>query len=86
MKVCIVTHSVGKGDGQGRVNYEVVLETIRRGHDVTILASSIDPDLQQHPQVTWVPISVKGTPTALLRGLFFSYKKCCLVAPASAPV
>ena len=74
MKACIVTHSVGKGDGQGRVNYEVVLETIRRGHHVTILASSIDPDLQQHPQITWVPISVKGLPTALLRQLFFSYK------------
>ena len=73
MKVCIVTHSVGKGDGQGRVNYEVVLETIRRGHHVTILASSIDPDFQ-HPQITWVPISVKGLPITLLRQLFFSYK------------
>jgi glycosyltransferase involved in cell wall biosynthesis len=74
MKVCLVTHSVLKGDGQGRVNYEVVLEAICRGHNVTILASSISPNLQQHPQITWVPISVKGLPTALLRELFFSYQ------------
>jgi glycosyltransferase involved in cell wall biosynthesis len=31
MKLCIVTPSVIKGDGQGRVNYEIAWEAIRRG-------------------------------------------------------
>ena len=31
MKLCIVTHKVLKGEGQGRVNYEVACEAVRRG-------------------------------------------------------
>lgn len=74
MKVGIITHKVIKGDGQGRVNYEIVWEAIRRGHHVTLLASSIAPELQQHHQVKWIPISVKGWPTELLRNLSFSWQ------------
>ena len=54
MKLCIVTHKVKKGDGQGRVNYEVAKEAIRRGHHLTLLASEIAPELQQSSQVDWV--------------------------------
>ena len=67
MKLCIVTHTVMKGDGQGRVNYEVAREAIRRGHHVTLLASSVDLALQQHSQVDWIPIPVKGYPLQLVR-------------------
>jgi glycosyltransferase involved in cell wall biosynthesis len=74
MKICIVTHCVIKGDGQGQVNYEVVREALRQGHHMTLIASAISPELSQHPQVTWVPIFVKHIPTALLRNLLFSLK------------
>ncbi|NEQ49240.1 MAG: glycosyltransferase family 4 protein [Leptolyngbya sp. SIO3F4] len=74
MKLCIVTHTVSRGDGQGRVNYEVVSEAIHRGYSVTLLASSIEPELNQHPQITWVSISVAQYPTELLRNLIFSKK------------
>jgi glycosyltransferase involved in cell wall biosynthesis len=74
MKLCIVTHRVVIGDGQGRVNYEVAWEAIRRGHHVTLLASSVDPELQQHSQVNWIFIPVKGYPTQLLREMAFSIK------------
>jgi glycosyltransferase involved in cell wall biosynthesis len=74
MKLCIVTHKVIKGDGQGRVNYEVALEAIRRGHHLTLLASDVSPDLLQSSLVLWVPISVKGLPTELLKNLVFSQK------------
>ena len=47
MKLCIVTRSVFKGDGQGQVNYEIVCEAIRRGYQVTIVPDSLAPDLQQ---------------------------------------
>lgn len=60
MKICIVTHTVTKGDGQGRVNYEITNEAIHRGDHVTLLASSIAPELAQHSQVKWIPISVQN--------------------------
>jgi Glycosyltransferase len=72
MKLCIVTHRVVKGDGQGRVNYEVAWEAIRRGYHVTLLASSVDLALQQHSQVDWISIPVKGYPLQLVREIAFS--------------
>ena len=74
MKLCIVTHSVVKGDGQGRVNYEVTQEALRRGHQVTLIASRIAPELQENDQVNWVDIPVKGFPTELLRNLLFAWR------------
>ena len=74
MKICIVTHCVIEGDGQGRVNYEVVWEALRQGHHVTLVASDISLELEQHSQVTWLPIPVKKVPTELLRNLLFSRK------------
>ncbi|MEO0683983.1 MAG: glycosyltransferase family 4 protein [Cyanobacteria bacterium J06649_11] len=73
MKLCIITHSLIKGDGQGRVNYEVACEAIRRDHHVTVLASQISPELEKHPSINWVPISVK-VPTELIRNMVFAYK------------
>ena len=74
MKLCIVTHSVIKGDGQGRVNYEVTQEALERGHQVTLIASRVAPELKENHQVNWVPISVKGLPTELLRNLLFAWQ------------
>ncbi|WP_026082572.1 glycosyltransferase family 4 protein [Mastigocladopsis repens] len=74
MKLCIVTHSIIKGDGQGRVNYEVATEAIRRGHHVTLLATQVAPELQQNNQVSWVFIPVKGWPTELFRNLIFAWR------------
>ena len=59
MKICIVTHKIKKGDGQGRVNYEVAKEAIRRGHHLTLLASEIAPELEENTQVNWIEIPVK---------------------------
>ncbi|MGB6300194.1 MAG: glycosyltransferase family 4 protein [Rivularia sp. (in: cyanobacteria)] len=73
MKLCIVTHSLIKGDGQGRVNYEVAWEAIRRGHHVMVLASKIDPELETHSSINWVPIYAK-IPTELMRNMVFAYK------------
>lgn len=73
MKLCIVTHSLIKGDGQGRVNYEVACEAIRRGHHVTVLASKIAPEFYSHSSINWVPISAK-VPTELMRNIVFAYK------------
>jgi glycosyltransferase involved in cell wall biosynthesis len=74
VKLCIVTYTIGKNDGQGRVNYEVVKEAIRRGHHVTLLANNVAPDLQQSSQVNWICIPTKGWHTGLIRGLVFAWR------------
>jgi glycosyltransferase involved in cell wall biosynthesis len=74
MDLCIVTHRVVKGDGQGRANYEIAWEAIRRGHHVTLLSSQAALELQQHPLVTWIPITTEQWPTEFLRNLLFSWE------------
>ncbi|AFZ26769.1 glycosyltransferase [Cylindrospermum stagnale PCC 7417] len=74
MKLCIVTHKVRKGDGQGRVNYEVAKEAIRRGHHLTLLASEVAPELEESSNVNWVEIPVKGYPTEFIRNFLFARK------------
>ncbi len=74
MKLCIVTHRVVSGDGQGRVNYAVVQHALAAGHRVTLLASEVAPDLVQHPQVEWVALPVASIPTELLRNWVFSWR------------
>ncbi|MBD2487214.1 glycosyltransferase family 4 protein [Aulosira sp. FACHB-615] len=74
MKLCIVTHKLKKGDGQGRVNYEVAQEAILRGHQLTLLASEISPELTQNNQVNWVQIPVDGYPSEFIRNFIFAYK------------
>lgn len=74
MKLCIVTHKILRGDGQGRANYEVILAALRRGHHVTLVASAIAPDLEQHPQVDWVALPLRRLPTQLLKDVDFAYR------------
>ncbi len=74
MKLCIVTHRIKKGDGQGRVNYEVVKEAIRRGHHLTLLASEVAPELKDHHLVTWIEIPVEKYPAELIRNFVFAKK------------
>ncbi|MBN3873949.1 glycosyltransferase family 4 protein [Nostoc sp. JL33] len=74
MKLCIVTHKIKKGDGQGRVNYEVANEAIRRGHHLTLLASEVASELENNSQVNWVSIPVKGYPTEFVRNFIFAQK------------
>jgi glycosyltransferase involved in cell wall biosynthesis len=55
------------------VNYEIAWEAIRRGHNVTLLANRVAPELQQSSQVNWIFIPVKGWPTQLLIGIVFAW-------------
>ncbi|MEM9165176.1 MAG: glycosyltransferase [Cyanobacteria bacterium P01_F01_bin.4] len=72
MKICIVTHSVTPGDGQGRVNYEIAQEALRRGHQIILIASEVAPELACLESVRWVLVKVNQFPAALLRNLAFS--------------
>ncbi|WP_201006208.1 glycosyltransferase family 4 protein [Paenibacillus glycanilyticus] len=72
MRICFVTHKVKKGDGQGRVNYEVIQEAVGQGHEIIIISSEISEDLKDHPLVEWKEVTVKGWPTELLRNQVFA--------------
>ena len=74
MKLCIVTHKIKKGDGQGRVNYEVAQEAIRRGYQLTLLASEVAPELLENSAVNWISISVEGYPSEFIRNFIFAKK------------
>jgi glycosyltransferase involved in cell wall biosynthesis len=74
MKICIVTHNVVKGDGQGRVNYEIALEAVRRNHLLILYATRVAPEIAAHPNVTWNKIRIGRWPTQLLKNQIFALK------------
>ena len=74
MKICIVTPYVIKSDGQGRANYEIVLEAIRCNHQVSLVTRKIEPDLCDNPLIEFVSLPVDKFPTELLRGIIFAKK------------
>jgi glycosyltransferase involved in cell wall biosynthesis len=71
MKIAIATQNVVKGDGQGRVNYEIAWEALRRGHELTLIAGQVAPDLRRHPRVTCALLPPGRWPTQLARDLRF---------------
>ncbi|WP_144143560.1 glycosyltransferase family 4 protein [Paraburkholderia sp. BCC1884] len=74
MRILIVTHVVRKNDGQGRVNYEIVLAALAAGHSVTLLAAEAAPELVQHPNVRFVQIAISRLPTRLLQYQMFAWR------------
>jgi glycosyltransferase involved in cell wall biosynthesis len=74
MKLVLVTHKFVRGDGQGRVNYELARAALAAGHSVTLLASEIDAQLAAHPNACAVTVSLPAVPTALLQNQLFAWK------------
>lgn len=57
-RICIVTHVVVPWDGQGRVNHELARHLAAHGHDVTLVASEVEPVLARHRNIHWLRIPV----------------------------
>jgi len=74
MRILIVTHVVRKNDGQGRVNYEIVLAALAAGHSVTLLAAQAAPELVEHPRVRWVRVARSRLPTRLVQYQMFALR------------
>jgi glycosyltransferase involved in cell wall biosynthesis len=45
MKIAFVAHNFVRGNGQGRINYEIVRHALRFGHSLTLLADQVTPEL-----------------------------------------
>jgi glycosyltransferase involved in cell wall biosynthesis len=73
MRIGLVTHKLIHGDGQGRVNLEIAAEALRRGWEVTLLASDVCPRLLGSSRVTWKKIKVDSWPTELVRNQLFAW-------------
>lgn len=74
MNLLIVTHTVGKNDGQGRVNYEVVQAALAAGHCVTLLSTTVDETLSRHPRITVARLPASRVPTRLLQYQVFALR------------
>lgn len=79
MKICFVTHAVKKGDGQGRVNYEVIVEALHQGHEIVVISSELSDELQNHERVEWIRMNLRPIPTALLRYQLFAWLSACWI-------
>ncbi|MDE1184685.1 MAG: glycosyltransferase family 4 protein [Paraburkholderia sp.] len=74
MRILIVTHVVAKGDGQGRVNYEIARAALDAGHSVTLLASRAAPELIAHPRARFVKMAAGRLPSKLLQYQLFALR------------
>ncbi|WP_179400608.1 glycosyltransferase family 4 protein [Burkholderia guangdongensis] len=75
MRIAIVTHVVRHNDGQGRVNYEIARAALAEGHEVTLVASFVSPELLEHPRVRWVPVKVgRFWPSNLVKQQVFAIR------------
>src|SRR5690348_14617240 len=75
MRIAIVTHVVRHNDGQGRVNYEIARAALAEGHEVTLVASHVAPELLEHARLRWVRvIAGRAWPTRLVKQQVFAIK------------
>jgi len=74
MRIAIVTNAIGRGDGQGRVNYEIARAALQRGHEAVLVSRTAAPDLVDHPRVTWIEIPIPYLPAQLLRNIVFAVR------------
>lgn len=56
MKVAFVMHSVIRGNGQGRIQYEIVRHVLERGHETVLFADRVAPEVVEWG-ARWIPVS-----------------------------
>jgi glycosyltransferase involved in cell wall biosynthesis len=74
MKICLIAVNFFKHRGEGRVNYEIASEAIRRGHAVTLVARNVDAELAKSDRLSWVKLPSKGLPIHILSYTEFCYR------------
>jgi len=72
MRLALVTQTVTRGDGQGRVNLEIALQAARSGWQVTLVTSGVEQELREFPNVSWVSIPWYRRATSICAELLFA--------------
>ncbi len=73
-KLCLITHKLKRGDGQGRVNYEIVRAACVKGYEVTILASECASEVMDDFGARFIDIRVDSWGSHLIRNQVFAWK------------
>ena len=84
MRIAIVTHNVRRGDGQGRVNYEIARHLVASGAEISLFADAIDTDLLDLG-CKWCPIQPRVRTPMLLRVLEFVRRADCEIQKVDRP-
>ncbi|WP_416298517.1 glycosyltransferase family 4 protein [Paenibacillus illinoisensis] len=63
-----------KGEGQGRVNYEVVVESLKQGHEVIMISNEVDRELLENRNATWIKVFPSLKLPQLLRYQIFAFE------------
>jgi glycosyltransferase involved in cell wall biosynthesis len=71
MKFAFVMHNLVRGNGQGRIQYEIVRHALSLGHSLTLFASRVDPSLVE-AGAEWVHVSESARLPNLLSGYSFA--------------
>ena len=73
MHFALVAHNVKYGDGQGRVNVEIVRRCLERGIDVTLVAHSVDPEVLDWG-ARWIRVPVRLERPILTKVVEFAWR------------
>ncbi len=79
MHIALISHQFGFGDGQGRVNYEIVRAALNAGFQITIIGESCDEGLRSNSDLQFIYIRTSKLPTRFLKNLSFAFRSACWV-------
>jgi glycosyltransferase involved in cell wall biosynthesis len=80
VRIALITPKLTRGDGQGRVNYEIARAALDAGHAVSLVAGEIAPDLAAHENARAVRLDVAHWPSALLQTQVFALRSAWWLA------
>lgn len=72
MRVLLISHNIIRGDGQGRVNFELARACLADGHHLTLIADRVDSILVKEG-AQWVPVHPWLDRPNLLKTLEFAH-------------
>ena len=51
LRLVMINHQiVARGDGQGRVNFEIIQAALRAGYEIDVISSRCAEEIAQHPR------------------------------------
>ena len=62
MRIAIVAQNIVYGDGQGRINLEIVRHALSMGHQVILVSVVVDPQILVKDHVEWIAVHVRRKP------------------------
>lgn len=72
LRLALVTPRIVRGDGQGRVNYEILRYALMRGAEVTAVTTALAPELEHAERLHFIRGGYPSLPSSLLRSQAYS--------------